>query len=397
MKDPFFSIVIPTKDRANLVEDLLISILDQDFDNYEIILSDNSDENLTQVMLSKYSDPRIRNIRRHELTMADNWDKAIELCQGKFMLLFSDKMLLKKGALEYLHRKIEDTQSDCITWTIDVCCDTEKAFFSRNTDQDLILSTHDLLRDMSLANIPSYIRSAFHCSSCVSVSILKKIRASHGRVSFQLNPDYTFSYHVSLSIKSIFRLSESLTILRQKDFQTGYGNGHSFFRKTQTAKSFINNNDEWFKKTNEIQDVPIHGNYFSIDTMLKDFYMVLKMYKINPEQFANFEDRIAGYYFRTFNEITHRQSMHVDMEDELVLWKKSLSKENKHIKRMAYKAIAKISLWRIKIKLISLLKKVSVLFKFFVFIRNSIHTKKAYIYQTHSDLLDRTKISCTIE
>ena len=35
---------------------------------------------------------------------------------------------------------------------------------------------------------------------------------------------------------------------------------------------------------------------------------------------------------------------------------------------------------------------VSVLFKFFVFIRNSIHTKKAYIYQTHSDLLERTKI-----
>ena len=40
MKDPFFSIVIPTKDRVDLVEDLLISILDQDFDSYEIILSD---------------------------------------------------------------------------------------------------------------------------------------------------------------------------------------------------------------------------------------------------------------------------------------------------------------------------------------------------------------------
>ena len=397
MKDPFFSIVIPTKDRVDLVEDLLISILDQDFESYEIILSDNSDENFTQAMLLKYSDPRIRNIRRHGLTMADNWDKAIELCQGKFMLLFSDKMLLKKGSLKYLYRKIEDTQSDCITWTIDVCCDNEKAFFPQNTNQDLILPTHDLLRDMSLANSSSYIRSAFHCSSCVSVSVLEKIRASHGRVSFQLNPDYTFSFHVSLSTKSIFRLSQSLTILRQKDFHTGYGNGHSFFRKTQSAKNFINNNAEWFKKTNEVKGVPIHGNYFSIDTMLKDFYMVLQMYKINPDQFATFEDRIAGYYFRTFNEITHRQSMHVDMNDELVLWKNSLNEENKNIKCMAYKAIAKISLWRIKIKIISLLKKVSVLFKVFVFIRNFIHTKKAYIYQTHSDLLDQTEIKCTIE
>ena len=392
MKDPFFSIVIPTKDRANLVEDLLISILDQDFDNYEIILSDNSEDNFTQAMLSKYSDPRIRNIRRHGLSMSDNWDKAIELCHGKFMLLFSDKMLLKKGALKYLHRKIEDTQSDCITWTLDVCCDTEKAFFPQNMDQELILSTEDLLRDMSLGNYPSYIRSAFHCSSCVSVSILKKIRASHGRVSFDLNPDYTFSLHVNLSTNSIFRLSQSLVILRQKDFETGYGNGHSFYRKTQTAKNFLKNNEEWFKKTNEMKGVPINGNYFSIDTILKDFYMVLKMYKINPERFATFEDRIAGYYFRTFNEIIHRQSMHVDMEDELVLWKKSFNEENKNIKCKAYKAIAKISVWRIKIKIISLLKKVPILFQVFVFIRNFIHTKKAYIYQTHSDLLERTKI-----
>jgi len=392
MKNPFFSIVIPTKDRAHLLEDLLISILDQNVDDYEIIISDNSEDNLTQAMLLKYSDPRIRNIRRHGLTMADNWDQAIELCQGKFMLLFSDKMLLKKGSLKYLQQKIKDTQSDCITWTIDVCCDTEKAFFPKNIDQDLILSTQDLLRDMSLGNYPSYIRSAFHCSSCVSVSILKKIRASHGRVSFQLNPDFTLSFHVSLLTNSIYRLSKSLVILRQKDFETGYGNGHSFYRKTQAAKNFMTSNDEWIKKTKEIKEVPIQGNHFIIDVILKDFYMVLKMHNIHPDQYATFEDRIAGYYFRTFNEITHRQSMHVDMGDELILWKESFSKENKNVKHIANKAIAKISLWRIKIKLISLLKNVPLLYKFFISIRNVIHTKKAYIYLTHSDLLDRTKI-----
>ena len=34
--------------------------------------------------------------------MADNWDKAISLAQGKFMILISDKILLKR-ALKYLH------------------------------------------------------------------------------------------------------------------------------------------------------------------------------------------------------------------------------------------------------------------------------------------------------
>ena len=54
MKQPFFSIVIPTKDRPILLEDLLASIFNQEFQNYEIILSDNSDDNLTQEMLLKF-------------------------------------------------------------------------------------------------------------------------------------------------------------------------------------------------------------------------------------------------------------------------------------------------------------------------------------------------------
>jgi len=392
MKQPFFSIVIPTKDRPILLEDLLASIFNQEFQDYEIILSDNSDDNLTQEMLLKFSDERIQNVRRHGLNMADNWDQAIELCQGKYMLLFSDKMLLKQGSLEYLKQKIDLTQADCITWTIDVFCDTEMAFFPKDIDEDEMLSTYDLLSDMSKGNYPSYIRSAFHCSSCVSVSILEKIRADHGRVSFQLNPDFTMSFHVSLSIEQIYRLSESLTILRQKDFEHGYGNGHSFARKTEAVDDFLVRNNAWLEEREEIKEVPIHGSHFIIDIMLKDFYMILEMYNIDPNHYGTFEDRVAGYYFRVFNEITHRQSMHVDMKYELSLWKKLFAKEDNDIKIIANRAISKILLYRLKVKLIRFAKTIPLFYNSFVILRNLFYSKRAQTFFSLNELLEKTKI-----
>ena len=38
---PFFSVVIPTRNRASLLRYALQTALDQDFDDYEIVVSDN--------------------------------------------------------------------------------------------------------------------------------------------------------------------------------------------------------------------------------------------------------------------------------------------------------------------------------------------------------------------
>ena len=40
---PFFSIVLPTKDRSFLVKDLVNSVINQDFKDFELIVSDNSE------------------------------------------------------------------------------------------------------------------------------------------------------------------------------------------------------------------------------------------------------------------------------------------------------------------------------------------------------------------
>ena len=67
MHKPFFSIVIPTYNRGDLIGRCLDSIISQTYTNWEAIIVDNfSEDNTEQVVLS-YQDDRIRFIKNHNL------------------------------------------------------------------------------------------------------------------------------------------------------------------------------------------------------------------------------------------------------------------------------------------------------------------------------------------
>jgi len=61
MKSPFFSVIIPTFNRADKLTICLDSVLTQTFTNYEIVIIDNgSTDNTEKMILEKYRDFRIR-------------------------------------------------------------------------------------------------------------------------------------------------------------------------------------------------------------------------------------------------------------------------------------------------------------------------------------------------
>ena len=166
MPKPFFSIVLPTKDRAFLLKPLIESILTQDFRDFEFIVVDNSDNDQIQDLLSQFDE--ITNYRTGGLNMADNWDKAISLAQGKFMILISDKILFKKGALKYLHNFHKNSNAQCVTWGIDIFCDEEKILFKDDSKhQPSKISSDKLMTDILASDYPSYDCAPFHCNSSI--------------------------------------------------------------------------------------------------------------------------------------------------------------------------------------------------------------------------------------
>lgn len=389
---PFFSILIPTRDRPDLLGDLINSVLIQSFEDFELVIADNSTNELTQNLINKKNDPRIVNFKTGQLNMADNWDKGIEKCCGKYLLLFSDKMLLKRGSLEFLHKFIEAYQPDCVNWDIDSFFDFENCFSeSRKTEISSQIDSKDLLKAMFSSEFDS-VRLPCHCNSVISMDLIKKIKEKTGRVSFQLNPDYTLSYQVCLNTKKIFNLNKALSILRYPNLKGGYGNGTSFMVKTEQAASFMQDNSDWISRTDKYTDVRIPSNLFGLDLILKDLYFILEKYKVDADSLLSQEERHINYYYYTFREILFRTNMNADMRREISVWKEFLDAESEVIKLKVYKMTKKSFLELKFIRLKRFLTKYGSFALLFHSIGNLIYRRNITKFSSLEECLEQTSI-----
>src|SRR5262249_4308861 len=109
MKTPFFSIVIPTFNRSELFPHAVRSILNQTFEDFEIVISDNCSTDDTPEVARQFKDPRFKYVRTpHHVTIADSWEFARSHALGKLIFMLSDDDALLPTALEQF-----DSESRC--------------------------------------------------------------------------------------------------------------------------------------------------------------------------------------------------------------------------------------------------------------------------------------------
>lgn len=88
---PRVSILIPTHNRPDYFEIALKSALEQSYENLEVVISDNSDDELTRERITPYlTDKRIKYHREPGLTALNNFAKCLELASGEFVNFLMD-------------------------------------------------------------------------------------------------------------------------------------------------------------------------------------------------------------------------------------------------------------------------------------------------------------------
>lgn len=102
MKNPFFSIIIPTYNRAQFLSIAINSVLQQTFNNFELIIIDDGSDDNTSTIINRYPDKRIVYIPclHHGVSNARN--TGIHTAKGEFIcFLDSDD--------RFRHEKLEIT------------------------------------------------------------------------------------------------------------------------------------------------------------------------------------------------------------------------------------------------------------------------------------------------
>ncbi len=109
------SIVIPTRNRAELAQKSAACVLAQDFDDFELLILDNSDD--PELSKAVFDDVRCNVVSsKRVLAMRDNWERALDLSSGQYIMLLSDKDMLLPGSLERIAEAIRSTSADMINF-----------------------------------------------------------------------------------------------------------------------------------------------------------------------------------------------------------------------------------------------------------------------------------------
>ena len=112
-----YSVLLPTRNGGNFLENCIGTILDQPYDDMELIVSDNANTDNTQNVLASISDPRLKVIRTEEpVSVTENWNRALNTSSGDYILMVGDDDCLLPGYFTRMDQILEKYDyPDCIT------------------------------------------------------------------------------------------------------------------------------------------------------------------------------------------------------------------------------------------------------------------------------------------
>jgi len=85
---PLVSVLIPTYNSELYIKDTLESILNQTYNNLEIVVIDDASTDSTLEIVKRYKDERIKlYINEKNLGISGNMNKGIKLCHGKYLAI----------------------------------------------------------------------------------------------------------------------------------------------------------------------------------------------------------------------------------------------------------------------------------------------------------------------
>ena len=120
-----FSICIPNYNYENYLQETINSVLNQSYQNFEIVVADNaSTDNSVKAVKSFKSDKISLIENQYNIGFAPNLDRATQRAKNRFMILLSSDDIMHENALEeyaaVLHEQEERADQTILTSAVDI-------------------------------------------------------------------------------------------------------------------------------------------------------------------------------------------------------------------------------------------------------------------------------------
>jgi glycosyltransferase involved in cell wall biosynthesis len=87
-----YSVLLPTRNGGKFLRNCIESILSQEYDDFELVISDNANTDETPAIVEKYrTHPRVVTLRLDApVPVTDNWNAALRASSGDYILMMGD-------------------------------------------------------------------------------------------------------------------------------------------------------------------------------------------------------------------------------------------------------------------------------------------------------------------
>lgn len=116
MNTPLVSICIPTYNDEDSIQSTIDSVMNQTFQDFEIIITDDASKDRTVELVKDYSDSRIKLYEsKQNIGAKENWNWATRQAQGRYIKLLCSDDVLYPSCLEKQVSVFENSENQDVT------------------------------------------------------------------------------------------------------------------------------------------------------------------------------------------------------------------------------------------------------------------------------------------
>jgi glycosyltransferase involved in cell wall biosynthesis len=228
MSDPRFSIVVPSRERADTLHYTLLSLLDQDFEDYEVVVHDNCSSAATREVVEGFRSAKLKYFRSDKpLAMRDSWERALSFAKGEYVTVIGDDDALLSRALCIVDNLLRSMSLSIIRWTRasyrwpnHLYAEKRNSLKIPLGNSGYFLPGRTMMKKVVNERLPFATLPMLY-NSMVHRDLIAAIRQKCGRVFFSPSPDLGSGYALAYVAGRYLSIETPMTI----GGASGKGNG----------------------------------------------------------------------------------------------------------------------------------------------------------------------------
>ena len=337
MKKPKYSVLIPTYNKAEYLQYSIESVLNSDYQDFELIVSNDFSDDNTENLLSNIKDRRFKKINPPiKLSQAKNYEFLLTQASGEWITILGDddgilpyffetldKYINKFQQVELIHTKpsmyywenVEDLYGERV-------CIYENFFEKakiRNSKLSLLLALSGLANRTELPMI--------YTSGIVKMDLIKKIKSKSSNFFFHsIIPDYYSMVCLMYETDKYLKINEPLFWVGTSRKSTGRGIKIYETHPVIGKYDFINNNLELSTNiSSKLHMIGLSSIYF-FECILKHPY-IPPFWKNNLIKYLVFASSKILFYNR-LKKYKYRIKIDISKENFETVLHQQLKKDN---------------------------------------------------------------------